>query len=198
VSSLIAGPSVRANVAPDPITDCFNEAFYHHLQGAAEPRRALLRRHVSDSVMIDSHVYACPVHFGTHLFHIDPEGTWAILAPCTDESGWIVDVAAFDPRRPSTVAMLNRQGFALGLEEIFHSRLNEGRVRIHATIWSWLRAECCGILPIDWRRTALHLMECRVAGLIVDNVETGKLIDQKMRLALKPPAIFVDREAVAA
>jgi hypothetical protein len=183
----------------DPVMDCLWQSALLHLQAGALPLRKRLRALVSGRVLVEAHVCVAPVDFGSRLFQLDEEGIWAVLVPMTDESGSIVNLAAFDPDGPR-VATLNLSGFAAGLEELAHCWLAETafRPRLHLNLWSWLKAECCGVLPIDWHATALYLKERRVNGVIAPAVESGRMIERRLQAALSAPTVFVAGAEAAA
>lgn len=140
-------------------------------------------------------VHLARVHYGIHRFSFWEDGEWAIVAPISSDHAdvHIIDLAAFHPDDDAIRRVFNGKGFAVGLENaMFDARLHpNNRIAMDADVWSWLRGECGGLLPVDWRRTALWLKEWQVGGVIVDNEEQGSRIDQALRGALMPPPLFV-------
>jgi hypothetical protein len=183
----------------DPVIDCLWQAADYDLQARAERLRRRLCALVSPRLLVEAHVTVAPVYFGSRLFHIDEEGVWSVLIPMADESGWIENIAAFDPQGPR-VATLTLDGFAAGLDELAYRGFGENafRPRLHANLWSWLKAECCGVLPVDWPATALYLKERRVDGIIAPDVASGRVIERRLQAALASPPVFVAGAQVAA
>jgi hypothetical protein len=183
----------------DPVMDCLWQSALHDLQARAMPLHKRLHALVSGRILAEAHVSVAPVRFGARLFHLDEEGVWSVLIPMTDETGWIVNIAAFDPNGPR-VATLNLNGCAAGLEELAHCWIAERafRPRLHLSWWSWLKAECCGVLPVDWHATALYLKERRVDGVIAPDVDSGRMIERRLQGALGAPPVFVAGAEMAA
>lgn len=179
--------------------DCLWQTALHDLQGRAMPLRRRLLALASDRILVEAHVSVAPVHFGARLFHLDEEGIWSVLIPMTDETGWIVTIAAFDPEGPR-VATLNLDGCAAGLEELAQCWIGETafRPRVHLNMWSWLKAECCGVLPVYWRAFARYLLQRRVDGIIAPDIRSGRMIERRLQIALAAPPVFIaDAEAAA-
>lgn len=189
--------SRRAIREDDPVMDCLWHAAPYDLTTPAQPLRRRMLAAVSDRILIEAHVCVAPVYFGSRLFHIDEEGIWAVLVPMTNEYGWIENIAAFDPNGPRA-ATLNLTGFAVGLEEIRLTASIWCGPRLHANVWSWLKAECCGLLPVDWRATALYLMERGVVGVVAPGIDSGRIIERRLHEPLTPPPVFVASAEVAA
>lgn len=173
-------------------------SLWHFTDGA---RRYGLREKVEEacppSVLADALTSLAPVRFNVGgTFDLDDTvESYSLVVPCRDETGDLIDVAAFDLRQPYGVATYLKRAFAVGLDAIFDARLVGGfRVHVHACAWGFLKSECCGLLPIDWRATALHMMHRRVGGLIVDTVQDGRSVNLRMSKALRVPEIYV-REA---
>lgn len=178
----------------DPFTDFMDEAACHHATRAMSPLRDWLHATASGVVLADALVFAVPVRISGPYFDMVEGGKPAVLAPCTDETGLIIDLAAIDPDR-GTFATFLGEGFALGATAATAECLDEGgRALVHADLSSWLRAECCGLLPLDWKETAIFLHWMRVAGVVAGNVRDGSLIEK--RLALRAPRVFVEAESV--
>ena len=143
------------------------------------------------------------VRFGRHRFSFadDCNGQWALLVPVVDDAAGkqISDIAAFDLANESRRQVFNGSGFAVGLDEaMFDARFHpDNRITVHADLWSWLRSECSGVLPVDWRRTALWMKEWQVGGVVVADDDQGRKVDQQFRRALMPPPLFVRRVIAA-
>lgn len=116
---------------------------------------------------------------------------WAIMAPMV-EGGHVVDVAAFDFDNPERRASLFG-GFAVGAESAAWSAHHHPRRRllVHVDVWSWLRAECVGVVPIDWQQFALWVKAEGYEDILAENDQEAEKIAARVRFALQPPRVFI-------
>lgn len=183
------------------IRDALATAFADHSSDFAAPLRKRLYAAATPLTVVDRMVAIARVRWGKYRFEFDPEGDLAIVAGIFENSRHLpVDLAAFHPTDESLRRVYRGPEFALGMSDaLFDARFHpQRRVLVHASVWSWLRSECCGAVPIDWNKTALHLKEWGAGGVTAENDDEARRIDMHMRLALKAPPIFVKRHKVAA
>ena len=181
------------------VIEAMHEASAHHLTDAARPLRQRIEALCPLEVIAQELVSVAPVSFRARTFEIDQEGAPAILIMVKDEFGEIEDLAAFAPDPPYRHALTFGRGVAIGLGAFhdmrFHDRL---RLAMHAGVWSYLRAQCRGLLPLKWDSVALQLVERRVAGIVTPSVTEGREIERRLARALKPPGVFITQQDEAA
>lgn len=188
------------NADHDIIRDALDVCFEEHFVHAPKALKDRFYQSASPRLAGEDLVHLARARFGTHNFEFDPDGRWAIVAPIYDDGEpYPVDLGAFDVADENMRRAYRGKGFAVGLPSaLLDARFHpENRANIHADVWSWLRCECTGVLPIDWRLTELELQRHQIAGLIADNHDQARKV-QRLRAALKPPPLFVRRERVAA
>jgi hypothetical protein len=147
------------------------------------------------------------VRIEAHSFHFDVDGGWAIIVPIFDapvlhapplHSRNIINYAAFDPNNDELRRMWKTSGdFAVGLADaVFDARLHaQFLLRVHYSVWSWLKAQGAGMLPVDWRKSALFV---RTEGydLAPDGgAHDWRRIEAKFAQALALPRFFVPAAA---
>jgi hypothetical protein len=181
------------DIIGDALATCFVEHFAH----APTHLKDRFYSAVSPTVAGDAMLHLARIRFGRHRFEFDTEGSWAIVTPIyRDNETLPVDLAAFDVDDCGTRRVYRGYESAVGLSQAlsdtrFHP---QNRALIHASVWTWLRAECCGVLPVDWNKTALAL-KARKVGLVADSDGDAKLIERNLRLALSTPSLFVKKVA---
>lgn len=179
------------------IMDARWRAYGETLRAPAELRERLLTT-CTRTVLNDAKIHLARVRAESARFDFDDAGPWALLAPIY-EHGEIVDIAAFDVADDASRNTYGVGHFAVGLESAtWDAHYHPGRrLLVHATVWSWLRCECAGVVPIDWKRFALHVKQ-EGFDLVVDNDLEGRKVEKKIKEALKAPQMFVRQEATAA
>ena len=146
----------------------------------------------------DCLVHLARVRFESYRFDLDTAGQWAVIAPII-ESGLIVDFGAFSASNDDARRVFGLGHFAVGLEDAtFDMRLHpKSLMLMHYSVWSWLRCECTGVLPIQWKETALHVAR-DAGGLLFDHHIEERKAEARLQRALALPPIFVREEVRAA
>lgn len=168
-----------------------DQLFVEHFCNAPETLKEKFYAAVSPTLAGDALVHLARVHFMRHKFNLDEEGLWAVVLPVFDGST-IIDFGAFsaaDPklRRPYSIA--GSIGFDGALWDAnYHP---ERRLLLHYDVWSYLRAECVGCLPISWRKTALDLLASDVREVMhTDEMQAAKA-SALLAAALRPPRPYI-------
>lgn len=182
------------------VMDTLQDAAIHHFTDAARELRDRIGNICPEATLSENLISLAPVIFDRHWFDINEEArAFALVAPAMNEDAEVVDAAAFELGNPFRVRLLIGTGIAIGLPEIFEARHHpQFRVPCHSNIWAYLKSGCTGLLPINWRHTALHLHERGVGGLIASTIEEGQAIARLMSDALPPTPVYVQASQVAA
>lgn len=140
-------------------------------------------------------VWAARVHFDGDRWEPDVAGRWAIVAAfCHEGEKEISDLVAFDAEGPA-VATLTGAAWCLGVNVLYDAlHFNDGRIRVCANIWSYVRDQGQSMLILDWKRAVLTFMERGVRGVITSDVLEGRRIKQRLEHAYRAPEIFVDEK----
>ena len=145
---------------------------------------------VSPTVAGDALVHLGPAVFEKRRVRLDRFGQWAVWAPIFAD-GELVDWAAFDMHRQDLRRTWSGIGhFAVGHEEAArdaHYHPN-GRLQLHYSVRDWLRADCTGMLPIDWEKSALWL-KAQKRELVI-STSSPKLLHGALSQALTVPKMF--------
>ena len=109
----------------------------------------------------------------------------AIVIPVHDETGDIVDLAAWNPD-DGALALWRGVACLLGEQNISAPRIEHDGVRVHPSALAWLRAGRTGVYVVDPERA-----RWRLAGEshVVDDVAFGRRLRDALRLP--EPQIFV-------
>lgn len=178
------------------VMDARWRAFCETVMHTPKKVRARLLAAATRTVLNNAKVQLARVRWQARNFELDDAGTWAIIAPIY-EGDEIVDLAAFDMDNVDMRRTYWLGQFAVGFDPALWeaNRHPRGRMLIHYDVWSWLRADCLGCLPIDWKRTAVALLESRVSALVYPDEMQARQSEPRIRCALKPPPSFVKRAA---
>jgi hypothetical protein len=169
------------------------EAFFANSRSLSEADRAWLgERGISDTAIeSDPYCTSGPVRratvvFGEQFFNFEVaeegDATPGFVLICRGWDGVTADIAAFDETK---CQLWLGQAPVLGEQLVLAWRLGEP-LRVFEDIWSWLRGDRDGVVPVDWRRTASLLENTPLA---VDTVAFGQILRE--RLTRPPPPIFV-------
>lgn len=192
----LANTSTAGNRILDARWTAFSETVCH----APEALKRRILAAATRTTLNDARVQLARVTFTRNRFEFDQSGEWAVITPVVADDGADDDLAAFaiddDERRKTLLG----RGFCVNLPRAaVDLRLHpQARLTVHYSVWSWLRAECEGALPVDWSEFALHAKQWRIGGLTLENDADGRKVDLELRRALKPPPLYVKREARAA
>lgn len=189
------------NIGREIISDALELAFEDHFVHAPKRLKDRFYAATTPTIAGDALVHLARVRVGKHLFEFDDGGRWAVVAPIFEAGETFpVDLAAFDIADDNVRRVYRGKGFAVGLPSaLFDAHFHPNyRAQIHADVWAWLRCECTGILPVDWRLTTLALLQYQVGGMIADNDDQARKIESQLRTSLMPLKLFVKRERLAA
>lgn len=100
----------------------------------------------------------------------------------------IIDLVAFQPSDPTRWWLRSGQGVVLGLHNARLAAFKEEPVFVHATPLDWLRAECQGVVVLDW--TADILSRLDGYGILTD-ATTGKRLEQAFTRHFNFPQIKI-------
>lgn len=158
LSPLLPEPDWRADDALDLLDLLYGE----HVAAAPQALKDRFYGAISPTIAGDALAHLARVRFGKRapLFTFDKDGEWAIVGPII-RSRLLVNWGAvsLDGEKRATCWLAGPDGFAVNIEE---ARLDahqhpKRRLFVHASPWSWLRAECVGALPVDWREFSLFV-----------------------------------------
>jgi hypothetical protein len=186
------------DTAFDDIKDAIERAEIETRYGAPVQLIERVQSLVGHAVLNDEGVYVARCKIAGGSFKFDFSGTWAVIATIWDARG-PVDLAAFSISDPNQRGLLRGGQFAVGFDAAiwdaaYHPK---GRMLMHFDVWSWLRSECTGCLPVLWKPTALAILGHDVPGLVfADDIQAQKA-EALIRDALKPPQNFVKYDRVA-
>jgi len=186
------------HVMQGEVLEAARVASLYHMTDAMRPLRERMEAVCPPDVLAAQAIAAAPVIFRGRTFDIDDEGAPAVVAIVSDAFEAIEDLAAFAPDGPRHALMFGR-GTALGLGAFHDWRFHEHlRIAMHAGVWSYLGAQGRGLLPLNWRRIALELIERRIEGVVATSVAEGREIERRLCRALKPPSLFIKQQQEAA
>lgn len=154
--------------------------------------------HCSANALHDSMAFIAPTSFTEKHFDVSEEARGsALIMPCLDELGDLEDLVAFELGDPFRIRTFLGDAVCVGLSEIFEARHHpQFRVQISSGIWPFLKSGCRGLLPINWRQTALYLQERRVGGLVASDREDAEIIETRLKEALPEIPLFVSTAAL--
>ncbi len=174
-------PNVAAdrNILPpsSAVEDVWNSAEIHHL--AQVPFEAKL--HLYSTLRPSQHepdlVRLAFVRFGRHSFDLDPSGTLSIVAPIVDE-GQLVNLAAFACDEDGPRKLFHPGYLGVGLEDgLLDARLHaQSRLLVFFSVQEWLRNGCIGFLPVDWRATAIFILQENISLLATSEHEGTRVL----------------------
>jgi hypothetical protein len=131
------------------------------------------------------------VRFTKRSFKFDPEGRWAVVVPILND-GEVWNWAAFASDDDDIRGTYRPGDFAVGLgDSILKARLHpKTPMLVHHSIWAWLQdGGGRGLLPVNWRATALFLMQERY-NVMASSRSEGELILDELERATRLPDIF--------
>jgi len=168
---------------------------------APEALRNRLMAACSCDILNEEKIQLARVRFESHRFDFDEDGIWAIVAPIW-QGGYVVNLAAFaldDSEKRKTYQL---GGFAIGFDmALFDASYHpQGWLTVHFDVWSWLRSECVGCVPIDWKAFGIALHEWSVLGVLYPDQEQARRADLRLHRAMQrcPRFVMRDDEKVAA
>lgn len=188
------------NIQDRKLLDIIGLANAFHFTDDAMQMRGRIEAVCPESVLSQQMISVAPVKFDRRWFDINADAKiFALIVPVRNEDGALEDAAAFELSPPFRVKLLFGSGIAIGLSEIFEARHHpQFRVMCHTNIWAYLRSECSGLLPVNWRQTILHLHKRGIGGMIAVTVDEGKEISRLMSKALPPIPVYVQASQEAA
>ena len=106
-------------------------------------------------------------HFGVTraMFHGDlfepaPDGKPVIILGVSEHPDeGVVDILAFEPSNPSHWYRRLGAAVVLGLHNARLAVFEESPVMVHATPLDWLRADCAGVVVLDWKADLLSYLD---------------------------------------
>jgi hypothetical protein len=184
---------------PDIIADALAIMFDEHFVHAPARLKDRFYGAVTPVVAGEALAHLARVRFAPPGFDFDRDGRWAVVAPIFAGER-LACWGAFDVEDSAMRASLRPGSFAVGFDAALWdaSHHPQHRMLMHHDVWSWLKADCEGCLPIDWKRTAIALLEWDVRALVYADEMQARRADLRIRRALSAPESFIKREKVAA
>ncbi len=177
----------------DEITACLERAAADECLAQAQAIRSRLP--ASDEVLAKAYVSVARVEMLDGRLIPSARGEWSILAGVDNEDEGIVDIAAFNLSGTRYATLLG-EGYCLGLSDMYRARWLGPPVAVHTNVMSWIKADCRGLMPFDWERTAVMLKAHDVYGVVATNIGQGRAIEERLARALVPPRVLVRGDAV--
>ena len=128
--------------------------------------------------------------FHGDLFEPAPDGKPVIVLGVSEHPDeGLVDIVAFEPSNPVRWYLRLGAAVVLGLHNARLAVFEESPVVAHATPLDWLRADCQGVVVLDWKRDVLSYLDGY--GVIAADVATGKRLERAFHQHINIPPIKV-------
>ena len=137
------------------------------------------------------------VSFHGNLFEFDPDGDGVfVMAVSEGPAEPILDLVAFKLVDPCRWWLRLGQGVVLGLHNARLALFEEAPVLVHGTPLDWLRADCQGVVVLDWKADILSRLDG--FGVLAADGATGKRLERAFQRHIHVPEIRVLGEHRAA
>jgi hypothetical protein len=177
------------------VEDAWNQAEIHHLTLVPNQLRNHLCKVIRSSNYPPSLVCLAFVRFGRRSFTVDPKGTLAVIVPIL-ENEVPVNLAAFGYAFASQRSTFRPGHIAVGLEDAKHdARFNaKSRMLVFHSVWEWLRNGGVGLLPVDWKSTAILILKDNYTLLAASETDGARAL-QALEGGVAFPKMFIRKAA---
>ncbi|MCH7833022.1 MAG: hypothetical protein IIC55_09155, partial [Proteobacteria bacterium] len=101
----------------------------------------------------------------------------------------LIDIMAFEPSNPARWYLRLGNAVLLGLHNARLAVFEESPVMVHATPLDWLRADCAGVVVLDWKADLLSYLDGY--GILVDDDTTRRRLQQAFKRHIHIPEVRV-------
>jgi hypothetical protein len=101
----------------------------------------------------------------------------------------LIDIVAFKPSNPARWYLRLGNAVVLGLHNARLAVFKEEPVLVHATPLDWLRAECRGVVVLDWTADILSRLEGY--GCLAADRDTGQRLERAFHRHINIPKVKV-------
>lgn len=142
---------------------------------------------------LHGHFGVCLAQFHGDLYEPDPDGTPVIVLGVSESPDEpIIDIVAFKPSEPNRWWLRLGQAVILGRHNARLALFKEEPLFIHATPLDWLRADCMGVVVLDWNADLTLYLDGY--GVLAADHRTASKIEKSFRRSVRVPLVRVMEE----
>ena len=139
---------------------------------------------------LHGHFGVCRAQFHDNTYSPAPDGKPVIVMGVSEHPDeGLIDLVAFEPSNPARWFLRLGNAVVLGLHNARLALFEESPVLVHGTPLDWLRADCRGVVVLDWTADILSRLEGY--GCLAADRETGELLKKAFHRHINIPQVRV-------